>query len=66
LTNQGVGVLPFENGFSKEGIYILEFCFVNPENPIYENTIKKLIIASQIFSNFVGEYSNFNDITFDA
>ena len=65
LTNQGVGILPFENGFTKEAIYVLEFCFVNPENPIYTDTIKKLIVASQIFSDFVGEYNNFNDITFD-
>ena len=66
LTNQGVGILPFENGFAKEGIYVLEFCFVNPENPIYTNTVKKLVIASQIFSDFVGEYTNFNEITFDT
>ena len=66
LTNQGVGIIPFENDFEKEAIYIIEFCFSNPENPIYENSIKRLVIASQIFSNFVGEYNNFNEITFDT
>lgn len=65
LTNQGVGILPFEDGFEKEAIYVLEFCFVNPANPVYKNTTKKLVIASQIFSDFIGEYDNFNDITFD-
>jgi hypothetical protein len=46
----------------------LEFCFSNDTstNPDPDTTVKKLVIASQIFSEFVGEYNNFNDITFDT
>ena len=65
ITNQGVGIIPFKNGFEKEAIYVLEFCFADPKNPQYTNTIRKLIIASQIFSDFVGIYDNFNQIAFD-
>ena len=70
ITNQGVGIIPFDNesGFIKEGIYIIEFAFYKNnvvEIPDSLQTIKKMIIASEIFADFVGEYSNFNDINFD-
>jgi hypothetical protein len=47
-------------------MYVLEFCFSNitPTNP--DTTVKKLVIASQIFSEFIGKYNNYNDITFDT
>ena len=66
ITNQGVGILPFNGGFESEAMYVLEFCFSNttPTNP--DTTIKKLVIASQIFSEFIGKYNNYNDITFDT
>lgn len=66
ITNQGVGILPFNGGFESEAMYVLEFCFSNttPINP--DTTIKKLVIASQIFSEFIGKYNNYNDITFDT
>lgn len=66
ITNQGVGILPFNGGFESEAVYVLEFCFSNttPTNP--DTTIKKLVIASQIFSEFIGKYNNYNDITFDT
>lgn len=66
ITNQGVGILPFEGGFESEAMYVLEFCFSNetPTNP--GTTIRKLVIASQVFSEFIGEYNNYNDITFDT
>ena len=66
ITNQGVGILPFDGGFESEAMYVLEFCFSNdiPTDP--DITIKKLVIASQIFSEFIGEYNNYNDITFDT
>ena len=66
ITNQGVGILSFNGGFESEAVYVLEFCFSNttPTNP--DTTIKKLVIASQIFSEFIGKYNNYNDITFDT
>ena len=70
ITSQGVGILDFEGAFEKEAIYILEFAFYEPNKNLNEvsnlETTKKLVIASKIFSNFVGEYSNFNDIDFDT
>ena len=68
ITNQGVGILPFDGGFENEAMYVLEFCFSNdtPTDPDPDTTIKKLVIASQIFSEFIGEYNNYNDITFDT
>lgn len=70
ITNQGVGIIPFENQFTKEGIYIIEFAFYK-QDAVAEDlskikTTKKLIIASKIFSNFVGDYTNFNQIDFDT
>lgn len=69
VTNQGVGILNFNEEFQAEAIYILEFAFCEPKENIEELTIekpiKKLVIASQIFSGFVGTYSNFNEIGFD-
>lgn len=70
ITSQGVGILDFEGAFEKEAIYVLEFAFYEPNKNLNEvsslKTIKKLVIASKIFSNFIGEYSNFNDIDFDT
>lgn len=70
ITNQGVGILPFNGGFEKESIYVIEFAFYKPLEKDYSElnktkSIKKLVIASQIFSDFVGEYNNFNEISFD-
>ena len=71
ITNQGVGTLPFHDDFIKESIYIIEFVFYKPlEKEQYseldkQTVIKKLVIASEIFADFVGEYNNFNDISFD-
>ena len=70
ITNQGVGKLEFGDTFEKESIYIIEFAFYKPLLNDYSElkevtSIKKLVIASQIFSDFVGEYNNFNDIGFD-
>jgi hypothetical protein len=47
-------------------MYVLEFCFSNDSPTKPDTTIKKLVIASQIFSEFIGEYNNYNDITFDT
>lgn len=70
ITNQGVGIIPFENQFTKEGIYIIEFAFykqgASADDLSKIKTTKKLIIASKIFSNFVGDYTNFNQIDFDT
>ena len=69
ITSQGIGLLKFEDSFEKEAIYIIEFAFyevgkdLNKVSNLY--TVKKLVIASKIFSDFVGDYSNFNDIDFD-
>ena len=70
VTNQSDGIIPFEGEFKAEGIYILEFAFnkTNAETDVLNNgkSIKKLVIASEIFTDFVGKYSNFNDISFDT
>lgn len=70
ITPQGIGTLSFNERFEKEAIYVLEFAFYEAGVDLKEisdlHTIKKLVIASQIFSDFVGEYSNFNDIDFDS
>ena len=70
ITNQGVGIIPFENEFSKEGIYVIEFAFykqgATTEDLSKIKTTKKLIIASKIFSNFVGDYTDFSQIDFDT
>lgn len=70
ITNQGVGILEFDDNFEPEGIYLLEFTFYEPNKELEEISdlviTRKLIIASQLFSDFVGEYSNFNDIDFDT
>lgn len=70
ITNQGVGILPFNGVFEKESIYVIEFAFYKPLEKDYSElnkikSIKKLVVASQIFSDFVGEYNNFNEIGFD-
>lgn len=70
ITNQGVGILPFNGVFEKESIYVIEFAFYKPLEKDYSElnkikSIKKLVVASQIFSDFVGEYNNFNEISFD-
>ena len=70
ITNQGVGILSFDGDFEKESIYVIEFAFYKPLEKNYSElnkitTIKKLVVASQIFSDFVGEYNNFNEIGFD-
>lgn len=70
ITNQGIGIIPFEGSFEREGIYIIEFAFYkkSASDDDFEKApiIRKLVIASKIFSDFVGEYSNFNDIDFDT
>ena len=66
ITNQGVGILPFTGEFESEAMYVLEFCFSNATPTKPDTTIKKLVIASQIFSEFIGKYNNYNDITFDT
>lgn len=69
ITNQGVGIIPFENEFNKEGIYVIEFAFykqgATTEDLSKIKTTKKLIVASKIFSNFVGDYTDFSQIDFD-
>lgn len=67
--------IPFNDNFLPEDIYIIEFVFsekhpseINIESDIenkYHYSVKKLIIASQIFSKFVREYNHFDNITFD-
>lgn len=72
ISNQSIGILDFNENFKSENLYIIEFAFYEPvDDPSILDTIsdlkstQKLIIASQLFSDYVGEYSNFNDITFD-
>jgi hypothetical protein len=68
---QNMLLLPFSGDFKKEGIYIIEFVFANQDpngltlNKNNSYSIKKLVIASQIFSSFVSSVSNFDKITFD-
>lgn len=70
ITNQGVGILPFDGDFKKEAIYVIGFAFHKINATIEElnkitSVTKKLVIASEIFSDFVGEYSDFSKISFD-
>lgn len=69
ITNHGVGIISFTESFTKENMYILEFIFYKNDwdlvSTFDSKSFKKLVIASQIFSDFVGQYSNFNDISFD-
>jgi len=50
-------------------MYVLDFVFYKPTDNVSEldnqNIFSKLVIASQIFFDFVGEYSDFNQIGFD-
>lgn len=68
---QNMLLLPFNGDFKKEGIYIIEFVFANQDpnglvlNKNNSYSVKKLVIASQIFSSFVSNVSNFDKITFD-
>ena len=64
--------IPFDKqNFVTEGMYIIEFALtsLNPNEIEINNTtarsVKKLLIASQIFSDFVKDVDNFESITFD-
>ena len=69
ITNQGYGRIGFDKDVPAEAIYFIEFAFGESNADLNESTpekvIKKLVIASQIFSDFIGEYNNFSDIEFD-
>lgn len=70
ITDQGVGILPFSGKFKKEAIYVIDFVFYKTNATTEElnklkNTTTKLVIASAIFSDFVGNYSDFSKIRFD-
>lgn len=70
ITNHGVGIIKFTDpSFTKENMYVLEFVFYKNDwdltSTFDSKSFKKLVVASQIFSDFVGQYSNFNDISFD-
>ena len=67
VTEQGIGILKFENGFEPEAIYIIDFLFHSPgeiESNIHPSC-SKLVIASQIFADFIGDYDDFSKIGFD-
>lgn len=68
---QNMILINFDNDvFKPEGIYVINFVFSdkNPNESLNDGeyySIKKLIIASQIFSSFVKTEKNFENITFD-
>lgn len=60
--------IPFEGDFKSEGIYIIDLCFANTiESCSGEDSchIVNLLIASQLFQDFVGLTDDFRTITFD-
>lgn len=67
--------IPFDDDLKPEDIYIIEFIFTENDpntwdvfkdiDNKYHYSVKKLVIASQIFSKFVPKYNNFDNIEFD-
>lgn len=67
ITEQGIGILKFEGKFKPEAMYIIDFLFypLNGDLSNQEPSCSKLVIASQIFSDFVGNNDDFSKIGFD-
>lgn len=69
VTDQNNSSILFDDNICPEDIYIFEFAFYDSDEskeiPENINVTQKLVITSKIFSEFIGEYSDFSQISFD-
>lgn len=63
-------ILDFNDQLQAENIYVIEFILtsddiLNGEKLTHYYSVKKLVITSKLFENFIKTHDNFDDITFD-